>query len=91
MVVYQLPREVQGWVRKMAGPWYGQQLRPFNDAMALDEAAPRLQVPLRVDLSSQVFVRVVGQAGGIIRRADLQNPLFDILAQIRMRFSNLID
>jgi hypothetical protein len=74
----------------------GQQLRRFDDAIVLDEAAPLLQVILKLNKSSHVFIRILGQVGGVITRADLQKPpvrmwLFGIITLIEMRFAELIE
>src|SRR5262245_721676 len=74
----------------------GQCRRPFDDALVLDDTAPLLHVPMKLNQLPFVFVSLLGGVGGIITRADLQKPpvrmwLFGIVTLIEMRCSELIE
>jgi hypothetical protein len=83
-------------VRSLENGPCGQFLRSFDDAILLDDTAPLLQVIFKLQESSHVFIRILGQVGGVITRADLEKPpvrmwLFGIVTLIEMRFSELIE
>lgn len=68
----------------------------LEEATLLDDSAPLLSVLMKLNEVSFAFVRVFGEVGGIITRADLQKPpvrmwLFGIVTLIEMRFSDLIE
>src|SRR5262249_34335779 len=73
-----------------------QSRRDFAAEMILDDAAPLLQVLMKLNQTPLAFVSVLGNVGGIITRADLQKPpvrmwLFGIVTLIEMRCSELIE
>jgi hypothetical protein len=83
-------------VRSLESGPCGQFLRLFDDAFVMKETAPLLEVILKLNESPHVFIRVLGQVGGVITRADLQKPpmrmwLFGIVTMIEMRFAELIE
>jgi hypothetical protein len=74
----------------------GQFRRAFDAMTVLDDAAPLLQVLMKLNQTPMVFVSVLGNVGGIVTRADLQKPpvrmwLFGIVTLIEMRCSELIE
>jgi hypothetical protein len=69
--------------------------REFEDAAVLTDRAGLTDVILALADAPCVFVRVLGQVGGIITRDDLQDPpvrmwLFGLLTTMEMRFHALI-
>ena len=70
--------------------------RPFEDATVLLPAAPLTEVIQALSDVPRVFVRSLGQVGGMITRADLQDPpvrmwLFGLVTAIELRFHDLIE
>ena len=70
--------------------------RPFEDAAVLLPTAPLTEVIQALSTTPLVFVRSLGQVGGMITRADLQDPpvrmwLFGLVTAIELRFHDLIE
>ena len=70
--------------------------RPFEDATVLLPTAPLTEVIQALSATPLVFVRILGQVGGVITRADLQDPpvrmwLFGLVTAIELRFQDLIE
>jgi hypothetical protein len=69
--------------------------RSFEESAVLDDSESLLDVLLKLKEAQFGFVRLLGQVGGVISRADLQKPpvrmwLFGLITLIEMRFSDLI-
>ncbi len=74
----------------------GEQLRPFDDASVVSDAAPLLTVLQELNRAPLLFVAVFGEVGGVVTRADLQKPpvrmwLFGVVTLIELRFVELIE
>jgi len=90
--------QVVGFVRKDAlqdGPC-GHYQRPLAEEKVLNDTAPLLTVIMELSKVPLLFVRVLGSAGGIITRTDLQKPpvrmwLFGFVTLVEMRFAELIE
>ena len=70
--------------------------RPFEAATVLLPTAPLTEVIQALSEAPLVFVRILGQVGGTITRADLQDPpvrmwLFGLVTAIELRFQDLIE
>lgn len=70
--------------------------RDFEEAMVLNDSTPLLSVMRMLSQAPYLFVRVLGQVGGIITPTDLQKPpvrmwLFGIVTLIEMRCTELIE
>jgi hypothetical protein len=70
--------------------------RPFEDATVLLPTAPLTEVIQALSEAPLMFVRILGQVGGMITRADLQDPpvrmwLFGLVTAIELRFHDLIE
>ncbi|MCU0501901.1 MAG: hypothetical protein MUC51_09070 [Anaerolineae bacterium] len=70
--------------------------RPFEAAVVLLPTAPLTEVIQALREAPRVFVRILGQVGGMITRADLQDPpvrmwLFGLVTAIELRFHDLIE
>jgi hypothetical protein len=83
-------------VSSLADGLCGDHLRPFDDAIVLDEATPLLDVLFKLNQSSRAFVTMLGNVGGIITRGDLQKPpvrmwLFGFVTLVEIRFAELIE
>jgi hypothetical protein len=71
-------------------------VHPFEDAVVLLPTAPLTEVIQALSEAPLVFVRILGQVGGMITRADLQDPpvrmwLFGLVTAIELRFHDLIE
>jgi hypothetical protein len=70
--------------------------RPFEDASVLLPTAPLTDVIHALSDAPLIFVRSLGQVGGMITRTDLQDPpvrmwLFGLVTAIELRFQDLIE
>ncbi|MHC4561563.1 MAG: CBS domain-containing protein [Planctomycetota bacterium] len=72
-----------------------QAMRPFDQAIVMDEETPlHLVIPALEELP-RVFITALGVVGGIITRSDIEKPtarmwLFGLVTLIEMAFSELI-
>lgn len=74
----------------------GDRLRAFNAASVISDFAPLAEMVLGLTHSARLFVRVLGEVGGIVTMSDLQKPpmrmwLFGMITILEMRVSRLIE
>lgn len=74
----------------------GAYAHPIDQAVVLADSAPITEVIQALNRSPRAFVRLLGAVGGIVTRADLQDPpvrmwLFGLVNIVEMRFLALIE
>lgn len=74
----------------------GQYAHPIEEGEVLPGNAHLTELVLRLDLTPILFVEYLGEIGGFVTRADLQDPpvrmwLFGLITLIEMRFLTLIE
>jgi hypothetical protein len=74
----------------------GDQARVFEEAIVVSDSTPLIELIRALHGSTWVFVTVLGQVGGIVTRADLQDPpvrmwLFGLVTTFEMHFQRLIE
>ena len=74
----------------------GAYARPIDEAAVLADSAPITEVILALNKSPRVFIRLLGAVGGVVTRADLQDPpvrmwLFGMITIVEMRLLALIE
>jgi hypothetical protein len=68
---------------------------PIDESLVVADSLPLAPLVLRLKEHPSLFVETLGQVGGIVSRADLQQPparmwLFGMVTLIEMRFSRMI-
>lgn len=86
-----------GYVRQeeLAAGTCGEALHAFEDSEVIAHSLGFPELVLRLDARPQLFVKVLGQVGGIITKTDLQKPpvrmwLFGMITIIEMGLTQLI-
>ena len=74
----------------------GTQAHVFEETIVVSDPAPLIELIRALHGSPRVFVKVLGQVGGLITRADLQDPpvrmwLFGLVTTFEMHFQRLIE
>jgi hypothetical protein len=89
---------VAGYVlsRELASGVCGEVMHPFTDVPVISDHTPLTDTVLALVDSSFVFVRVLGEVGGIVTREDLQDPpvrmwLFGMVTLIEMYYVRMIE
>lgn len=73
----------------------GDYILPFRDELILSDGAPLTELILALNKFPFVFIRILGQVGGITTRGDLHDPpvrmwLFGMITAFEIRLLNLI-
>lgn len=73
----------------------GDHLQPFDDDLTLPDTASLSSTILALDKAERVFVRVLGEVGGLVTRSDLQKPpvrmwLFGVISILEMAVVRII-
>lgn len=74
----------------------GERAHGLDEATVVSDTTPLIELILALQVSAWVFVRILGQVGGIVTRADLQDPpvrmwLFGLVTALEMHFQKLIE
>lgn len=70
-------------------------IRSFDDAHVVSDTAAFSDIVIRLQHTPRLFIKLLGQVGGIVTRTDLQKPpvrmwLFGMVTLIEMRFTRMI-